>query len=164
MTLAQFVDEVMAGSPAESGAPEVRYVFNTLTNHKLGKDFAVPEIVSRAVMKPAAVGEDYTTKPGVFEWILGPAGSGSHPHCHSGAWNALVYGEKRWLVWSVLKNAGLLAACRNVRLADTDRVCAVTPRPQGVAIHPPLRRQLEAASSPPPPLLCAPYPLSVLFG
>ena len=76
-----------------------RYVFNTLENHKLGKDFGVPDIVSRSVLKPAAVGEDATTKSGVFEWILGPAGSGSHPHCHSGAWNAVVYGEKRWIAW-----------------------------------------------------------------
>jgi len=100
MKLAEFVEEVLLGKPNASDAgPEVRYVFNTLENHKLGKDFGVPDIVSRSVLKPAAVGEDATTKSGVFEWILGPAGSGSHPHCHSGAWNAVVYGEKRWIAW-----------------------------------------------------------------
>ena len=33
------------------------------------------------------VGEDLTTLDGTFEFFLGPAASGAHPHQHSSAWN-----------------------------------------------------------------------------
>ena len=116
------------GGGAGQNGTDMRYVFNTLT-HKgtsngthgsLWEDFDVPEpiadaydaIESEADSEPAAAGtaadkgeeagfagEDITTLPGTFEFFLGPAGSGAHPHVHAAAWNGLVFGSKRWLLW-----------------------------------------------------------------
>jgi hypothetical protein len=34
-----------------------------------------------------------------FQFYLGPAGAGSHPHVHGSAFNLLVRGKKRWFVY-----------------------------------------------------------------
>jgi hypothetical protein len=103
MTLTQFIDEVMKGK--EQDQPELRYIFNTMEKSKLRDDFTIPDVIHKVTPEPTAANEDYTTEPGVFEFTIGPAGSGSHPHVHYGAWNALVHGRKRWIMWapSVLK-------------------------------------------------------------
>jgi hypothetical protein len=103
MTLTQFMDEVMRGE--ERAEPEIRYIFNTLVKDKLRDDFTIPDVIHKVTPTPSLAGEDWTTNPGVFEFSIGPAGSGSHPHVHAGAWNALVHGRKRWILWapSVLK-------------------------------------------------------------
>eukprot|EP01051_Picozoa_sp_SAG22_P002434 SAG22_NODE_108_length_19750_cov_3.848201_3_plen_695_part_00 len=41
---------------------------------------------------------DCPYEPGPHQFILGAAGSGAHMHTHQDAWNALVYGRKRWFV------------------------------------------------------------------
>ena len=35
----------------------------------------------------------------IFRFSLGPAGSGAPPHFHGHAWNALIYGKKRWFLF-----------------------------------------------------------------
>ena len=34
-----------------------------------------------------------------IQFYLGPEGSGAQPHWHSAAWNWLVHGRKKWLLW-----------------------------------------------------------------
>ena len=38
--------------------------------------------------------------PGTFEFFFGPAVSGAFPHAHPAAWNAIVYGRKRWVLFT----------------------------------------------------------------
>jgi hypothetical protein len=33
------------------------------------------------------------------QFILGPRDSGAPPHFHGSAYNALVYGQKKWFIW-----------------------------------------------------------------
>eukprot|EP00055_Hartaetosiga_balthica_P015073 m.86761 g.86761 ORF g.86761 m.86761 type:complete len:768 (-) comp8771_c0_seq2:285-2588(-) len=53
----------------------------------LENDFFIPECVGPHV-------SEIETRSRQF--YLGPAGSGAPMHVHSGAWNALVFGRKRW--------------------------------------------------------------------
>ena len=56
------------------------YVFNTLVQHKLREDFTVPDFIHKVTpaAAPGSVGEDSTTKPGVFEFAFTPANGGRY--------------------------------------------------------------------------------------
>ncbi|EGD77594.1 hypothetical protein PTSG_08691 [Salpingoeca rosetta] len=58
--------------------------------HRLAfRDFQIPECIGPHVSEI-----ETRTK----QFYLGPAGSGAPMHVHSGSWNALVYGRKRWFL------------------------------------------------------------------
>eukprot|EP00056_Hartaetosiga_gracilis_P005825 m.89550 g.89550 ORF g.89550 m.89550 type:complete len:796 (+) comp12296_c0_seq12:23-2410(+) len=55
----------------------------------LHNDFKIPDCIGPSV-------SEIQTRTRQF--YLGPAGSGAPMHVHSGAWNALVFGRKRWFM------------------------------------------------------------------
>ena len=42
---------------------------------------------------------NYTFTQIYYQHFVGAIGSGSSPHLHNNAWNALVYGKKLWFIW-----------------------------------------------------------------
>lgn len=43
--------------------------------------------------------ESHTEPPDFFELLIGGEGTGAYPHTHQAAWNAIVFGVKRWFLW-----------------------------------------------------------------
>ena len=64
-------------------------------NHDLVKDTAMPWFLNDNMDVSS-----YTVEPLYWQFFAGSAGSGSQPHLHEHAWNIVVYGSKRWFLWS----------------------------------------------------------------
>jgi len=76
------------GSTNKAG--EVNYLFEAYIERKapaIMKDIKIP-----AYFNSSATSTQY------FEFILGPGLSGSPLHFHNDAWNALIFGKKRWFL------------------------------------------------------------------
>ena len=101
MTLGDYIKEAFPETEEGLGtaAPYTKYVFNTMVNHPLGDDWSIPDAIKRSTR--VADNTRFQNTPhtqGVFEWLIGPAGSGSHMHIHFAAWAGLVTGRKRWVL------------------------------------------------------------------
>lgn len=125
MTLGEFISTVMLpATPSvwrgNATHPDIRCVFNTFgkglepgvdaaTDHPMYLDVQpFPSILTAATdpgegrpLSGAMHGDHARSEAdkGSFEWFLGPALSGTHPHLHGSAWNGLVAGRKRWALF-----------------------------------------------------------------
>ena len=86
------------GLGAGAGGADLRYVFNTLRNHELHADIAVPQLLKDAANQSLIDPALAPHQDGTFEFMIGPAGTGASMHTHRPAWNALVHGRKRWFI------------------------------------------------------------------
>jgi len=114
MTMEHFINNVVDPNPDKvdsskynSSQPEQRYVFNTLKDSRLAADFKVPDLLQKATnLRRGAFtqcnhpGNYDFNQSGMFEFFMGPAGSGAYLHAHAAAWNGIVHGRKRWLMVS----------------------------------------------------------------
>lgn len=63
-----------------------------------GEDGTGPREPLRPAGTPSS-SADALFRNGTVQFYLGPPGSGSQPHWHTAAWNGLLRGRKRWLLW-----------------------------------------------------------------
>lgn len=110
MTLKDYIEKHMEHTnDPESPALDFRYIFGqSYPEGALGDAFDLPAIfeythtaLHKAARENVGVPPPNSEHgPGVFEMIMGPAGSGAHLHAHKRAWNGLVFGRKRWIMVS----------------------------------------------------------------
>lgn len=62
---------------------------------------ALPEVIEQVPAMPQFLpaGGAGAVVPQAVQMYLGGVGSGAPPHFHGDAWNALMYGEKRWFLF-----------------------------------------------------------------
>lgn len=85
MTLAAFVDRM--------SAPDRPYLFYGLDFSAIAEDILEPDILG-----PAHFSNDAALRAKRSFFFLGGAGTGVGFHQHVAAWNALIYGYKRWFL------------------------------------------------------------------
>ena len=84
-----------APEPSAAGAAPIRMVIfqSLMDDHPMSQDLGnLPTMESPSFLDAGRYG-------GAGELLLGPAGSGAHPHAHPAAFNALIRGKKRWFMW-----------------------------------------------------------------
>eukprot|EP01034_Spumella_vulgaris_P026643 gene26643-33252_t len=111
MKLGEYIDEVIEHRMV--GGKHPWYVFkpNPIPGVSEARDSLVrydlcptPEIMDAAFEKvpPATVGERGPKGRQKFvnaQWALGGEGTGAPIHFHNSAWNALIYGAKKWIIY-----------------------------------------------------------------
>ena len=96
-TLKQFLDKMTSINEEQSLVKNVfdlkppTYIFETVPeDSSILKHFEIPLVLDSTLTEIA------TTK---FQFYVGPTLSGAPPHFHRSAWNALIYGRKRWFLF-----------------------------------------------------------------
>jgi hypothetical protein len=112
MTLGEYVDEVQQHRLVGGKHPwyvfrghPVPYMSEKEESVVKYADVPTPRLLQKAFERmnaPSARGKDGAASREIFvnaQWALGGEGTGAPVHFHNTAWNALVYGAKKWVIY-----------------------------------------------------------------
>lgn len=105
ISLAKYVRDFQRSTSSKREHPDYIFDGQVLHHHsRLSRDAPIPELFSSFSIS-------------LRQFIIGPRRSGSPPHFHGHAFNALVYGVKLWYLWPPSEAYFAFSPCRTGRVA-----------------------------------------------